>query len=109
MSPTLRHGDRVIVDLWTFRRRPPRPGEVVLFEGPRGVAMVKRVAPGGPTGAPTSPLADAAGPGEELFWVLGDNQSNSVDSREFGPVARHRFRGRLLWRYWPWSRAGAIR
>ena len=109
MSPTLRHGDRVVVDLWTYRGRPPHPGEVVLFEGPRGVPMVKRVVPASPPGAPTTPLASAAFPGEELLWVVGDNQETSVDSREFGPVPRHRFRGRLLWRYWPWGRAGAIR
>ena len=108
MSPTLRHGDRVVVDLWTYHGRPPRPGEVVLFEGPRGVPMVKRVVGSAPPGAPTLPLSGAASPGEELLWVLGDNREASVDSREFGPVPRHRFRGRLLWRYWPWERAGTV-
>lgn len=109
MSPALEDGDRVVVDLWTYRGRPPRPGEIALLEGPRGVPMVKRVAPGPPPGAPTAPLAPVAFPGEELFWVLGDSAEASRDSRDFGAVPRHRFRGRVLWRYWPWTRTGAVR
>ena len=30
MEPTLVPGDRVLVDLWTYRQRPPEPGEIVL-------------------------------------------------------------------------------
>jgi signal peptidase I len=100
MSPTLEPGDRVIVDLWSYRRRGPRPGEVALFDGPGGVPMVKRVS--GPATPPGDP--------DEAHWdVVGDNPGASVDSRAFGPVPRHRFRGRVVFRYWPPSRAGSIR
>ena len=44
MSPTLRAGDRVLVDLWSYRQRPPRRGEVALLLEPGGEPLVKRVA-----------------------------------------------------------------
>ncbi len=109
MEPTLREGDRVIVDLLTFRRREPHEGDVVLIEGPGGVELVKRVAEGDsvatlppPSLAPNSAL-------EPTFIVLGDNRAASRDSRSFGPVPRHSIRGRIVWRYWPVERFGPIR
>ena len=35
MVTTLQHGDRVLVDLWSYRHRAPRRGEVVLFAVPQ--------------------------------------------------------------------------
>lgn len=101
MEPALRHGDRVIVDLWSYRYRSPRPGEVVLVAGPApgSSALLKRVA--------------QAPPGREgrdgAVWLLGDNPRQSEDSRHFGPVPAGRVRGRVCLRYWPPSRAGRIR
>jgi len=109
MSPALKDGDRVVVDLWTYRGQAPRPGEIALLEGPGGVAVVKRVTAVPDAPVPESLLVPRAFPGEELFWVLGDNAQASLDSRDFGAVPRHCFRGRVVWRYWPWSRTGAIR
>jgi len=110
MEPTLQDGDRVIVELWTLRGRPPAPGSVVVFSGPGGEDLVKRVArepyPGNDPYPPAAVRPDS--PLEPSFLVLGDNASQSRDSREFGRVPRHRIRGRVLWRYWPLSRAGAI-
>ncbi len=112
MMPALRPGDRVVVDLWTYARRAPKPGEIALFDGPGGEAMVKRIAAAAPPGAPSVPsdpalARDAAL--EPLVFVLGDNPGQSLDSRAFGPVPRSRFRGRIVFRYWPLSRAGPIR
>ncbi len=109
MEPTLRHGDRVIVDLWTYRRRAPLPGEIAVFMGPDGLPIVKRVVSGPlpATDPRTGPLLDPVRPDEPRFWVEGD-ASNSADSRLFGPVPQGRFLGRVLGRYWPLSRAGRI-
>ena len=110
MEPTLLDGDRVIVELWTFRERPPSPGSVVVFTGPEEDDLVKRVArepyPGNDPYPPSAMGLDS--PPEPSFVVLGDNPAHSRDSREFGRVPRHRIRGRVVWRYWPLSRAGAI-
>jgi signal peptidase I len=110
MEPTLAEGDRVLVDLVTLRRRLPRTGEIVVLSGPGGEDLVKRIArdpyPGEapypvPSLSPDSPL-------EPSYPVLGDNEDQSLDSRTFGRVPRHRIRGRVVWRYWPLTRFGSI-
>lgn len=109
MEPTLSSGDRVLVDLWSLRRASPSLGDVVLFEGPDGATIVKRVAarPGDQAAPP--PLVPRGDPLEGAYWMLGDNPGESDDSRRFGEIPRHRIVGRVVWRYWPPSRAGAIR
>ena len=110
MDPTLKEGDRVLVDLWSYRRRAPLEHEVVLVEGPNGVPMVKRV-DAGPLPRRDAPFQSPirANEGDEdWFEVLGDNPGQSTDSRAFGPVPRSCFRGRVMLRYWPLDRAGPI-
>lgn len=104
MEPTLRPGDRVIVDVWTYRQRRPRPGEVAVLRGagPGQAHLVKRVVP-----APDPTRARSGG--QAGLWVEGDNPGRSLDSRRFGPVPAERLVGRVVWRYWPPSRAGPIR
>jgi signal peptidase I len=110
MEPTLLDGDRVLVDLWTVARRPPRAREVVVLQGPGDEDIVKRIAsepyPGGVTYPPA--WLPTLSPLEPSYPVLGDNANASSDSRTFGRVPRHRFRGRVIWRYWPPSRWGPI-
>jgi len=95
MEPALHHGDRVLVDRWTYRQRPPQVGEVLLVLGPSSRPMVKRVA--------------RVEPGSNAVWVLGDNAAASNDSRRFGGVPRASVRGRVVFRYWPPSRVGPVR
>ena len=114
MEPTLNPGDRVLVDLWTYRQRAPLPGEIVLLQGPLPgePVLIKRVE--------TLPLAEQPDIRERFWpndgaastgvvWVRGDNEARSVDSRSFGPVPIDRIRGRVVLRYWPPSRAGPTR
>jgi signal peptidase I len=110
MDPTLRDGDRVIVDLVTLRRRPPRVGDIVVFAGPGADDLVKRVARDPSPGMDTLPPAVLPPESalEPTYVVLGDNPPESSDSRAFGRVPRHLIRGRVVWRYWPPSRLGPI-
>ena len=39
--------------------------------------------------------------GADQYFVLGDNRSNSLDSRSFGPVTADNIIGQVILRYWP--------
>ena len=40
------------------------------------------------------------------YFVMGDNRTDSGDSREFGPIKREQFVGRAFGKYWPPGRIG---
>jgi signal peptidase I len=42
------------------------------------------------------------------YFLLGDNRSQSCDSRFYGPVPKHDVIGRVVFRYWPLSRLGSL-
>ena len=42
------------------------------------------------------------------FFVIGDNRAVSQDSRFFGPVPKKYIYGKILLRYWPFSRFGKV-
>lgn len=83
MTPTLRPGDRLLVD---YRRRPAI-GDVVVAVLPDEVLVVKRVA------------EDRGG----SWFLLSDNPDAAgvVDSRGRGPVADDRVLGVVRARIWP--------
>lgn len=41
-------------------------------------------------------------------WVMGDNRSNSMDSRFFGPIPESKIVGRAFVRLWPLGRLGGL-
>lgn len=134
MTPTLRPGDQVLVDLSAYRESGPARGDVVVFSNSRadGRHDMKRVIglPGERVamaegmlfidehefaepylgGLPSSVgLGESAwdlGAGEYL--VLGDNRAHSTDSREFGPIEGDRIVGRAWLRYWPLTAWGTV-
>jgi phage repressor protein C with HTH and peptisase S24 domain len=81
MVPALRHGDAVLV-----RRggRPVRPGDVVVvrFRSRPELLAVKR----------------AVRPQDGGWWVRGDNEFVTDDSRAYGVAD---VVGRVVLRYWP--------
>jgi signal peptidase I len=42
------------------------------------------------------------------YFVMGDNRSNSTDSRMFGPISKGLIVGRAFLRVWPLSRLGTL-
>jgi signal peptidase I len=83
MSPTVRHGDRLLVRR-VVAGTPVRPGDVVLARFPSRpellvVKRVRRAVDGG-------------------HWVEGDNEFVTDDSRAFGVAL---VVGRVVGRLWP--------
>jgi nickel-type superoxide dismutase maturation protease len=93
MSPSLEPGNWVVA----VRPRRIRVGDVVVAEHPDrpGFEVVKRI---------------AAGPGDRVgehtlrsneYWLLGDHEEASTDSRTLGPFDAQAIHGVVLVRYWP--------
>jgi signal peptidase I len=47
--------------------------------------------------------------GPDEVFVVGDNRNDSLDSVDFGPLPISRVQGVLVYRYWPWERAGRLK
>jgi len=126
MEPGLRHGERILVNKLVYRFRPPERGDIVVFRYPLDPSrdFIKRV-----VGQPgdvievrqgevfvnnqsfeepyvrspgTSNLGPQTVPEGSLF-VLGDNRTNSEDSRYFGPIPKNSLKGKAFLIFWPLS------
>lgn len=138
MEPSLRSGDRVLLDKITFRTRAIERGDVVVVEPPTGpidgsTNNVKRViAFGGESVSIENggvsingvPLDEPYARGESAsaacvhddpcvvpddhVFVMGDNRLVSADSRTYGPVPADRIAGLVAVRVWPPGRIGTV-
>ena len=45
---------------------------------------------------------------EGYVWVMGDNRTNSSDSRYFGPIKEDSITGIVFFRFWPFNRFGTM-
>jgi signal peptidase I len=131
MEPTLQHGQLVVIARWSYWFRSPSRGDIVVFRAPNDGArdLIKRV-----VGLPgeqieivdgqvlvdgeairepyARPNPSSGGPwklGEHQVFVMGDNRSRSLDSRNWGPLQSDRIVGKGLFSYWPPGLWGAIR
>ena len=84
------------------------PGERV--EGRQGRIFIdgkRLVEPYLPPGTSTATFAPTVVPAGRL-WVMGDNRSNSEDSRVFGAIRRSTVVGRAVLRVWPVQRTSFL-
>ncbi len=135
MEPTIAIGNRVLAEKVSFRFfRQPAYGDIVVFDDPASQhpQLIKRVIA---VGGQTVDVKDGAvwvdgkrlvepyiyGKPNELgtvkmpitvpegqVWLMGDNRTNSGDSRFFGPVPVAQIKGHAVWTYWPPSEFGAL-
>jgi signal peptidase I len=132
MEPTLKPGDRVLVNKLSYDLHGVHRGDIIVFKSPPSEAsdpsikdLIKRVIglPGDkiqaidgqvyingkllkepylPPGTITTSLPLTTVPAGQYF-VMGDNRGNSKDSRFIGTIPKHLIVGRAFVRVWPLS------
>jgi signal peptidase I len=145
MYPTLREGDRVLVNKLSYRLHDVNRGDVIVFERPASETssnipdLIKRVVglPGesisfidgavyvdgkrldesylsdgtvtSSANAPNKCTAEVpcVVPSGQV-WVMGDNRSDSKDSRYFGSIDESTIVGRAFVTVWPLGRFGLL-
>ena len=138
MQPNYHERENLIVDEISYFFGEPKRGEVVVFRYPLDPRQffIKRIIglPGerveihdgkvfvAPVGASDpqeivelylSGVAETSGAvtmtlGPDDYFVLGDNRSQSADSRVWGVLPRNLITGRAIFRAWPVSRLGIL-
>ncbi len=82
MNPTLPHGTYVLTSSLPYLFTAPKRGDVVLARHPQdGKYVVKRI----------SRIT------ESEYFVTGDNEKESTDSRHFGLLKRHAIIGKVVY------------
>ena len=137
MLPTIQLSDQVLANKFIYRFTAAHRSDIVVLDDPDGkvTTLIKRViAVGGQTvdlqngkvvvngealdepyahGLPSIPLQGSSitfpykVPADSA-WVMGDNRTDSQDSRWFGAVPMSSVHGRAFFIYWPWSRIGPL-
>ncbi|MDQ6910419.1 MAG: signal peptidase I [Actinomycetota bacterium] len=136
MEPTLKVKDRVLVNKLSYDFHDVNRGDIIVFKTPPGETnldikdLIKRVVglPGETVeardgrvlingnkiddsylsnGVTTSSFPPQKIPPGDV-WVMGDNRSNSKDSRFFGPISEDLIVGRAFIRVWPLTSFGFL-
>jgi signal peptidase I len=131
MEHTLNISDRVLVNKLSYKMHDVHRGDIVVFSRPPGEDdptvhdLIKRVIGlpgdmvesrdgriyinGRPLQEPylADPLETSGVQAQRIpahhYWVMGDNRTNSKDSRSFGAISSKLIVGRAFVRLWPLS------
>lgn len=127
MEPNFHDREYLVINEIEYRLGNPERGEVIILKDPLNpqIYFIKRVIglPGetvdikkGRVFINDQELSeiyiedfgldtfDTVKLGNDEYYVMGDNRTNSFDSRRFGPVTRKSIIGRVWFRAWPWDK-----
>lgn len=138
MVPNFEDGDFILTDKISYKIGEPKRGQVIVLKNPKNESQefIKRIIglPGDtikledshiyingelldqsylPAGTVTHG-GDFIQEGEFVkleqnqYVVMGDNRTNSSDSRYWGPITRQEIVGKTFFRYWPPNSFGLI-
>ncbi|OGD56407.1 signal peptidase I [Candidatus Berkelbacteria bacterium RBG_13_40_8] len=136
MEPNFHNKEALLVDKITYRFREPQKGEVIIFQAPekpredyikriiatpgetvivtRGKVFINGylleepyLSNGAQTQTSESVFRKTLKPNE--YFVMGDNRSNSSDSREWGAVPKVNIVGRAVIAIYPFNQRGIIK
>lgn len=131
MEPRIQSGEFVLIDTLAYHFSTPKRGEIVAFArgGDPPELLIKRVIglPGNRVriergdvyingirlnepyvrARDTRTFVSTTVPPNDVY-VLGDNRTQSEDSRTFGPVPERNLMGEALAGIWPLSRTGVL-
>lgn len=131
MEQTILKGDHFFGEKVSYYFRNPEQGEIATFidpEDPNSTLVKRVIAVPGQTvdvkngsvyidgkvlnepytkGKPTLPqvISFPYTLGQDEYWMMGDNRTNSKDSRTFGPIKRSAFTSHAWAIFWPFNRA----
>ena len=124
MAPTLQDGDLMILDIISFKLRGAKRFDVLVVDQGQEL-LIKRVIglPGEKVEVRSNtlyingdkvkdPYINEMGKGETIdiqlgkdeYFVMGDNRSNSMDSRVFGPFKKSQIKGKTDLIFYPFYR-----
>lgn len=128
MIPTLVEGDRILsIASYFVNGETFQPGDIVCFIAPSGETYVKRVVANGGDhvliagdtlyvngeespyqGNGTGMVQGEWDLAEDEYFMMGDNRSNSQDSRYIGPIQASKVLSKVVCIYLPLNHAGGI-
>lgn len=133
METTINTGDMVFAEKVSYYFRDPEPGDIITFEDPEipgrtlikrciategqvvdindedglvyidGVALDEPYTKGKPSYALPNGVTFPYTVPEGEVWVMGDNRTNSSDSRRFGSIPVDSVTGHGVMVYWPFD------
>ena len=139
MEPTIKQGDRILVDKAAYKGSEPSRGDIIVFLYPEDTSrnfVMRLIASGGETveikdgdvyvndelvqipsikniyyynQGENAQAGKKVTVPEESYYVLGDNSALSHDSRYWGFVPRNNILGKVFKIYYPFDRSGAIK
>ena len=82
MEPVFKDGDKILASNLFYLFKSPQINDIVVFKDSNNKVFIKRI----------------LRVKENKYFVLGDNQKDSLDSRYFGEISRDKILGKFIYK-----------